>query len=91
MEASIRTDGEAGTEVTRGSGRARPRRHPRGQLARLLARLLARGSKRCWCIRCTLARTGIYRRVREQDDGAIRIDVRVLGLLIRRQTVPLRG
>ncbi len=86
MEASIRTDGEAGAELTRRSGRARPRRHPRGQLARLLAR----GSNRCWCIRCTLARTGIYRRVREQDDSAIRIDVRVLGVLIRRQTVPLR-
>ena len=81
MQASIRTHARP---VER-QATARTGRHRRGQLARLLGQR----SKRCWCMRCTLARTGVYRRERTQDDTAIRIDIRVLGIRVHRRTVPL--
>ena len=40
-------------------------------------------------MRCTLARTGIYRRNRMQDERTIRIEWRVLGIRIGRAVTPL--
>ena len=83
MQASIRTHATA----TKREAMTKTRRHRRSQLARLLGQR----SKRCWCVRCTLARTGVYRRVRTQNETAIRIDIRVLGIRVHRRTVPLGG
>ena len=54
-----------------------------------IARLLRGDRRGCWCPRCMLTRTGIYRRSRFQTDRRIEIETRVLGVLVRRCVTPL--
>ena len=56
---------------------------------RAFMRLLGTDHRRCWCLRCLLTRTGLYRRARTQNDRAIEIETRVLGMRIRRKVTRL--
>lgn len=68
-------------------------RGPRRRLAPsgwgTIATKLRRFRRWCWCPRCVLARTGIYRRSRTQTEHRIEIETRVLGIRIRRTVTPL--
>ena len=65
------------------------RRHPLRGTLRAIARLVGRDRRACWCPRCVVTRTGIYRRSRFQTDRRIEIETRVFGILVRRRITPL--
>ena len=65
------------------------RRHLLPGALRGIARLLGGDRRGCWCPRCMLTRTGIYRRSRFQTDRRIEIETRILGVLVRRRVTPL--
>lgn len=67
------------------------RRHLLPRTLRTIAHILGADRRVCWCPRCTLTRTGIYRRVRTQTDREIAVETRILGVRIRRRITPLTG
>ncbi len=60
----------------------RLRNHRFGQLIRGLCRLVGIDSRRCFCIRCIAARSGIFRRTRTWVGHRAYADVHLLGIRI---------
>lgn len=59
--------------------------HRIGQLIRGLCRLVGIDSRRCFCIRCIAARSGIFRRTRTWVGHQAYADVHLLGIRISRR------
>ena len=76
-------------EVRPHAGAGKPRGHRKPNAWRTIAKMLGRDGRACWCLRCVLTRTGIYRRSRTQNDRRIEIETRILGVRVRRVVTPL--
>ena len=74
--------GPQDTEPQRPTGAGR-------ETLRAIAPLVGGDRRACWCPRCVVTRTGIYRRSRLQTDRRIEIETRVFGILVRRRITPL--
>ena len=89
MQGSATTKTRKETRVEQVESRkASPRR--RCAIGRL-GSILGIRVRKCWCMRCTLSRTRIYRRATVQNDRSIHIQTRVLGIQVYNAHVPLDG
>ena len=71
------------------AGTQRQRGHRSSRAWQVIAKLQRSYRRGGWSARCLLTRTGIYRRSRTQTDHWIKIETRILGILVHRSVTPL--